>query len=64
MKLGKDFWFWMKMLFEFLKIILGHQPKPNPTPQSFGERIFKSCVGTFVADNEDDEHTKADIDAL
>lgn len=64
MKLGSDFWFWLKVLFAVIKAILGVQPKNKDNPTSIGEQMFKTVMGKIVSDNEDDSHTAKDVTAL
>ena len=64
MKLGKDFWFWVRLIVEILKAILGFQPK-NPNPDlTAGHRAFNAVLGSLVAENEDDDRTAVSLQAL
>lgn len=64
MKLGSDFWFWLRILYAVIKAILGVGPANKDNPASTGEQMFKSVMGKIVEDNEDDKHTAKDVTAL
>jgi len=61
MKLGTDFWFWVRLIIEILKAILGFEsPKSNLNP-SAGHRAFNAAMGVLISENEDDKKTAADL---
>lgn len=63
MKLGKDFWFWVRLIVAILKAILGFEPdepEPKLTP---GHRAFNATLDVLSADNEDDDHKAGDVKA-
>lgn len=64
MKLGSDFWFWLKLLIEVLKAILGLQPPGSNPKLSAGHRAFNAAMAVLAADNEDDKTTHADALAV
>jgi len=64
MKLGKDFWFWVRLLLEILKAILGFKPTNPNTDLSAGHRMFNAALTVLVNENEDDPHASAEVMAL
>jgi len=64
MKLGKDFWFWVRLIIEILKAILGLEP-PNTNPQlSRGHKAFHAVLASLIDENEDDTKKASDLQAL
>ena len=64
MKLGKDWFFWLQILFTFLRSILaGHNDKSLPE-KSPGQRTFEAIAKTTVKENEDDKRTGAELDSV
>jgi len=64
MKLGKDFWFWVKVLLAILKAILAFNPVNPSNPDSLGFQIVKSVTGVLVQENEDDDRIATDVHHL
>lgn len=64
MKLGKDFWFWVRLIYTILKAIL-EDLAANPGPQlTAGHRAFNAVLGTLVEENEDDARKAQALDTL
>lgn len=64
MKLGKDFWFWVKLIYIILKAILedlGSSPNPKLTA---GHRAFNATLAELVGENEDDARKPEALDSL
>ena len=64
MKLGKDFWFWIRLIAEILRAILGLEDSQDQNPSTPGLRAFNAVLASLVSENEDDSHTAADLIAL
>lgn len=64
MKLGTDFWFWVRLIIEILKAILGFKPEPSNPGLSAGNRAFNAVLGQLVDSNEDEKRVPADFQAL
>lgn len=64
MKLGKDFWFWVRLIIAIFKAILGFQPTNSNPELSAGHRAFNAVLSRLVSDNQDDDHTPADFNTL
>lgn len=64
MKLGKDFWFWLRLLAEIIKAIFFVADKTDPNPPSPGQRMVEAALAVIAEDNEDDSHTRADFKKL
>jgi len=61
MKLGSDFWFWVRLIIEILKAIMGFEPKSNPGTVSMGHAAFNAILAALVEENEDDMHKAKDL---
>lgn len=64
MKLGHDFWFWVRLIIEILKAILGFKPPDSNPNLTAGHRAFNATMAVLVSENEDDKRTAADLTAL
>lgn len=64
MKLGSDFWFWVRLLIEVLKAILGFKPPASNPAISTGERMFNAALAVCIEENEDDKKKASDLQAL
>jgi len=63
MKLGKDFWFWIRLIIELLKALLEQLPTSSNTHLTRGHRAFNAVARFLVDDNEDDTRKSTDLKA-
>jgi len=63
-KLGQDFWFWVRLIIEILKAILGFETKNQNPSLTAGHRAFNAVCASLVDENEDDAKKASDLQAL
>jgi len=64
MTLGKDFWFWIKLLISILKAILDFDPADKKNPGSLGFDVLTGVIAQIVEENEDDDRIASDVENI
>lgn len=64
MKLGKDFWFWLRLIYIVLKAILEGTSDAQGPKLTAGNRAFDAVLGTLIEENEDDARKATDLAKL
>jgi len=64
MKLGKDFWFWLRLIYIVIKAILESSGAATDNKLTAGHRAFDAVLGSLIEENEDDARKATDLAKL